>query len=265
MRRDLSRPHRLHGVGEHAHSHAVVPSLERRLISDDGEIGDDGGWPIGDLVECPCGALHEVVRSDVPAPLFCRNACEDHPDRRTIDRIELPLDRLTDERLHAIESIVLGGTPVRHGDESVDQVVRPVGAVHQAAGDGAAGVLLGIVGIEDPLRPEVPAAIDKCRTAGVSVRMVTGDNLDTAVAIAKRAGILGEDDFEYDRSGGTAARRRRAAAAFGAPLEHGSRSQAAAPAREAPRSCPAACVRRAGCRRAPRAGAPPSPPCAGQA
>ena len=59
--------------------------------------------------------------------------------------------------------------------------------------------LLGVVGIEDPLRPEVKPAIDKCYAAGIDVRMVTGDNLDTAVAIAKRCGILRQPEhFEVD-------------------------------------------------------------------
>jgi len=58
--------------------------------------------------------------------------------------------------------------------------------------------LLGIVGIEDPLRAAVPGAIQQCYTAGIDVRMVTGDNLDTAVAIATRAGILRTEDFEPD-------------------------------------------------------------------
>jgi len=56
--------------------------------------------------------------------------------------------------------------------------------------------LLGLVGIEDPLRDEVPDAIKKCRTAGVDVRMVTGDNIDTAVAIAKGCGILRPCDLD---------------------------------------------------------------------
>ncbi|CAL8364533.1 unnamed protein product [Lota lota] len=52
-----------------------------------------------------------------------------------------------------------------------------------------------IVGIEDPVRPEVPDAIRKCQGAGITVRMVTGDNIDTAQAIAYKCGILqpGED------------------------------------------------------------------------
>mmetsp|Transcript_24049 Transcript_24049/g.60409 ORF Transcript_24049/g.60409 Transcript_24049/m.60409 type:complete len:1134 (+) Transcript_24049:108-3509(+) len=51
-------------------------------------------------------------------------------------------------------------------------------------------VLACIVGIEDPLRDEVPDAVQTCRKAGIVVRMVTGDNLATAKAISRKAGIL---------------------------------------------------------------------------
>uniref|UniRef100_A0A3Q3WJJ3 Calcium-transporting ATPase n=1 Tax=Mola mola TaxID=94237 RepID=A0A3Q3WJJ3_MOLML len=52
-----------------------------------------------------------------------------------------------------------------------------------------------VVGIEDPVRPEVPEAISKCQRAGITVRMVTGDNINTARAIATKCGIIsaGED------------------------------------------------------------------------
>ncbi|XP_064414357.1 plasma membrane calcium-transporting ATPase 3b isoform X6 [Latimeria chalumnae] len=52
-----------------------------------------------------------------------------------------------------------------------------------------------VVGIEDPVRPEVPDAIHKCQRAGITVRMVTGDNINTARAIAAKCGIIqpGED------------------------------------------------------------------------
>merc|ERR1719506_2106823 len=56
--------------------------------------------------------------------------------------------------------------------------------------------LVGVVGIEDPLRPEVPPAIQRCYTAGIDVRMVTGDNINTAIAIAKGAGILRAEHFD---------------------------------------------------------------------
>jgi Ca2+ transporting ATPase len=58
--------------------------------------------------------------------------------------------------------------------------------------------LIGVLGIEDPLRDEVPEAIQKCYTAGIDVRMVTGDNLETAVAIAAGCGILRAEHFFGD-------------------------------------------------------------------
>ncbi|RCH98722.1 hypothetical protein CU098_001564, partial [Rhizopus stolonifer] len=50
--------------------------------------------------------------------------------------------------------------------------------------------LIGIVGIMDPLRPGVVESVTAFREAGVFVRMITGDNLNTAKAIARNAGIL---------------------------------------------------------------------------
>lgn len=55
-------------------------------------------------------------------------------------------------------------------------------------------VAIAICGIQDPVRDEVPAAIAKCRTAGITVRMVTGDNVNTARAIAIQCGILEPND-----------------------------------------------------------------------
>ncbi|KAI9293093.1 calcium-translocating P-type ATPase, partial [Neoconidiobolus thromboides FSU 785] len=51
---------------------------------------------------------------------------------------------------------------------------------------------LGVVGIEDPLRDGVPEAVEACRKAGVTVRMVTGDNVLTAKSIARKCGIYSE-------------------------------------------------------------------------
>eukprot|EP00163_Fabomonas_tropica_P011977 TRINITY_DN2302_c0_g1_i6.p1 TRINITY_DN2302_c0_g1~~TRINITY_DN2302_c0_g1_i6.p1 ORF type:complete len:805 (-),score=234.90 TRINITY_DN2302_c0_g1_i6:1546-3960(-) len=53
-------------------------------------------------------------------------------------------------------------------------------------------VWLGVVGIKDPVRKEVPAAVKSCQDAGIMVRMVTGDNLITAKNIAKACGIYQE-------------------------------------------------------------------------
>ncbi|KAK8747723.1 hypothetical protein OTU49_016556, partial [Cherax quadricarinatus] len=60
--------------------------------------------------------------------------------------------------------------------------------------------LLGILGVEDPVREEVPDAIRLCERAGVTVRMVTGDNVNTARSIATKCGILkpGHDGLVID-------------------------------------------------------------------
>ena len=49
---------------------------------------------------------------------------------------------------------------------------------------------LGLTGMIDPVRPEVKAAIEECRQAGIRAVMITGDHKDTAVAIAKELGII---------------------------------------------------------------------------
>ncbi|ADU51022.1 ATPase, P-type (transporting), HAD superfamily, subfamily IC [Thermaerobacter marianensis DSM 12885] len=55
-------------------------------------------------------------------------------------------------------------------------------------------VLVGLVGLMDPPRPEVPAAVERCRRAGIRPVMVTGDHARTAAAIGRELGLLGEAD-----------------------------------------------------------------------
>ncbi len=52
---------------------------------------------------------------------------------------------------------------------------------------------IGLTGMIDPVRPEVKAAIEECRGAGIRPIMITGDHIDTAMAIARELGILTED------------------------------------------------------------------------
>ncbi len=82
-----------------------------------------------------------------------------------------------------------------------DQALRTVGLAHRDApasllasstqDELEKGLVLDcIVGITDPLRPGVSDAVRKCQESGIMVRMVTGDNMATANAIAKECGIL---------------------------------------------------------------------------
>ncbi|KAG6620038.1 Calcium-translocating P-type ATPase, PMCA-type [Phytophthora cinnamomi] len=62
---------------------------------------------------------------------------------------------------------------------------------------------VAIVGIEDPVRPEVPGAIQQCNRAGITVRMVTGDNITTARSIASKCGITKPGDGSLVMDGQT--------------------------------------------------------------
>ncbi|MDE6163873.1 MAG: cation-translocating P-type ATPase, partial [Bacteroides sp.] len=64
---------------------------------------------------------------------------------------------------------------------------------------------LGIVAISDPIRPDVPAAVAKCQSAGIGIKIVTGDTPGTATEIARQIGLWNpETDTERNRITGVA-------------------------------------------------------------
>lgn len=58
---------------------------------------------------------------------------------------------------------------------------------------------LGIFAISDPIRPDVPEAVGKCRSAGIGVKIVTGDTPGTATEIARQIGLWKPEDTERNR------------------------------------------------------------------
>ena len=91
----------------------------------------------------------------------------------------------------------------RHAKEFADRALRVLGAAFRPWDSVPADyeaetlehdlVFIGFLGMIDPCRPEVYGAIRECREAGIRPIMITGDHIDTAVAIARDLGILTDD------------------------------------------------------------------------
>lgn len=80
------------------------------------------------------------------------------------------------------------------------KAMRTLAFAYQKAEDGKM-TLQAIVAITDPLRKEVPAAVQECRKAGIEVKMVTGDTAATAFEIGKQIGIFEEDNTSIGADG----------------------------------------------------------------
>uniref|UniRef100_I1R7H8 Calcium-transporting ATPase n=1 Tax=Oryza glaberrima TaxID=4538 RepID=I1R7H8_ORYGL len=107
----------------------------------------------------------------------------------------VPLDKTTADKLNgiiesfaneALRTLCLGYREMEEGF-SVEEQIPLQGYT-----------CIGIVGIKDPVRPGVRESVATCRSAGIMVRMVTGDNINTAKAIARECGILTEDGLAIE-------------------------------------------------------------------
>ena len=96
-----------------------------------------------------------------------------------------------------------------------NMAMRTLGFAYKIVDDNAKGdcvelasgndlSFLGIVAISDPIRPDVPAAVGKCQSAGISVKIVTGDTPGTATEIARQIGLWKPEDTERNRITGAA-------------------------------------------------------------
>lgn len=61
--------------------------------------------------------------------------------------------------------------------------------------------MVGIFALEDPLRPGIKKAVERCHIAGIKTRMCTGDSIDTAKAISLQAGIITREELDLDAEG----------------------------------------------------------------
>ena len=82
---------------------------------------------------------------------------------------------------------------------------------------------LGYVAISDPVRPDVPAAVKRCQSAGIQVKIVTGDTPATATEIGRQIGLWTKEDTERNRITGTdfAALTEHFLALFGMSRQNG--------------------------------------------
>lgn len=117
----------------------------------------------------------EVIVASKGAPEAIADLCHLSPE--LLQSLSAKVAVLADEGLRVL-AVARGVTsrdklPNRHHDLSLEFV--------------------GLVGLEDPLRPAVPGAVCECTDAGVRVVMITGDYPATARSIARQAGIAGSD------------------------------------------------------------------------
>ena len=93
----------------------------------------------------------------------------------------------------ALRTIAFGYKDLKKNEGGANHENRPAGTKIYEIEEGGF-TLICIAGIKDIIRKEVPDAIKMCNSAGIRVRMITGDNLTTAIAIAKESGIIVEGE-----------------------------------------------------------------------
>uniref|UniRef100_A0A0E0FYK1 Calcium-transporting ATPase n=1 Tax=Oryza nivara TaxID=4536 RepID=A0A0E0FYK1_ORYNI len=105
------------------------------------------------------------------------------------------VEKLTDAKAKRVASAI---------DAFACEALRTLCLAYQDVDGGGGDIpgegytLIAVFGIKDPLRPGVREAVATCHAAGINVRMVTGDNINTAKAIARECGILTDDGIAIE-------------------------------------------------------------------
>ena len=121
------------------------------------------------------------------APEIVMRLCKDVAGGIAFQQVS---DELTEYQTKAMRTLAFACQELAD-DESPEQALGSL-----KAGNGPAFTLLGIVAISDPVRPDVPAAIQDCRNAGVKVKIVTGDTGSTAREIGRQVGLWTDEDSD---------------------------------------------------------------------
>ena len=128
------------------------------------------------------------------AHLFCKGAPEAVLPLCSQLLIEGELHKFTDAQRAQVRALQ---------EKMAGQGLRVLALAHRHLADGwqdgdpeQGMVFAGLTGLEDPPRPEVPEAIERCRAAGIRVMMVTGDHPRTAAAIAREIGLTRRDNVQ---------------------------------------------------------------------
>jgi Ca2+-transporting ATPase len=189
-----------------AHAEALTLIRHAAALCNEASTGADGA-PVGDTVDvallgfaadggADLAALHAIVRVAAlpyePARKFSTVAVDEGEGLRVFAKgapeIVRPMCR-------AIDPATIAKANAMAGDGY--RIIAVAASDGSATVDAKAPrdlVLLGWIGLIDPVRPEVPAAIARCAEAGIGVRMVTGDHPGTALTIARGLGLDVRED-----------------------------------------------------------------------
>lgn len=127
------------------------------------------------------------------------NKCTHYNDNGKIlplteDKLNEIKEYITSLARQTLRTIAVAHRPVSPAEYNSDEVIDNGALLENNL------ILDCIFGIKDPLRPEVKKAIKSCQEAGIFVRMITGDNIETAKAIAKECGILSSSGIAMEGS-----------------------------------------------------------------
>ena len=181
--------HNLNEVEEHGQRKLLGDPMEVALAGLGRQVaGELGGYSRIDEIPFDTDRKRMSVACATPQGpmLYCKGAPETvlaACDFVQFDAGIAPLDAAATTRLLAAQ------------DQMTEAGLRVLAFAHCQIKDGVPAeerdmTLTGLIGLEDPPRPEVSAAILRCATAGIRIIMVTGDHPHTALAIAREIGLV---------------------------------------------------------------------------